>query len=292
MSTPEPPVSAGAPEPSPIYRVSGIGRPVDPAYPTNKALLILMAAALVLGALWSLRGGASVGGAALAGLGAALLAFLSWALTRELSPDDDPAAFVAMALALAAWARVGGQSLMFLVVAMGAVRIVNRSTGKAAELADGLILVAIFSAMAWLNSWACGVVGALALALDAGLPRAGTQAARPRHLVFAGVVAAVTVARVVVGVEPLRVPAHLPVFGTIAGLALLVGLFYPQPRSRCDLGGHPLVEIRVRAGLLLAVLLVALGAIDGGVDQFELGALWACLMGVVLGAPVMLLRRR
>ena len=41
----------------PVYRFSGIGRPVDPAYPTNRAILLLLALALVVGAALAVRAG-------------------------------------------------------------------------------------------------------------------------------------------------------------------------------------------------------------------------------------------
>src|SRR5687767_1116546 len=90
----------------PCYRFSGIARPIDPAYPTNKAVLLFAPVVFLLGATFAYVGGSSFGQILLAGCNAALLLFLAWALTRELSPDDNPAAFVAVGIALAVWPRV------------------------------------------------------------------------------------------------------------------------------------------------------------------------------------------
>jgi hypothetical protein len=275
------------------YRYSGLARPVDPNYPTNKAVLILVPSLLVLGAAHRFFvGGADLEMAALAGLNLGLLGFICWALTRELSPDDNPAAFVAMALAVLAWLRVGNQSFLIPAVILMDVRLVNRSTGKAAEISDSVIVTLGIGAMTWFVSWSCAVVGALALILDALLPCPGNQPTRRRHLGFALALVVVAVVRVVVGAEPPRLPAHLPVFATIAGLCALAVILYPRPRSVGDVDGMPLSRARVRAGLGVGLLATVLVSVDGGVELMKAGGLWACILAVPLGLVVLALRRR
>jgi hypothetical protein len=274
----------------PVYRLSGVARPVEPRFPTNKAVLVLMPLVFVLGA--ALRGseGASWVDAGLAGLEAALLLFLAWALTRELSPDDNPAAFLAAGFALAGWARVGEQSLLILAATLLAVRLVNRSTGLPAKLGDSLIITVGFASLAWFVSWTCGVVGALALALDAVLP--SKLEARRIHLLGAGLVALVVVARVVVGVADPQLPAHLPVFATIAGLGFVAALAYPKPSSVGDVDGQPLVPARVRVAFALGVLAAVLVSLDGNIPLQRVAGLWACVLASALGLPIVWLRRR
>jgi hypothetical protein len=273
----------------PAYRWSGVARPVDPRYPTNKAVLVLVPAVLILAGVAALLGGVSLLDAGLAGLHAGLLAFLVWALTRELSPDDNPAAFLAVAIALAAWARVGPQSLALLAAALIAARLVNRSTGLPAKLGDSLLLTLGFALLTWSVSWTCGVVGALALLLDALAP--SKLEARRRHLACAAVLAAVLAARVLVGIDALVLPAHLPVFASIAGLGVLAVALYPTPRSVGDIDQSPLVPARVRAGLALGLLTAALASLDGGLALQQVAALWGCVLAVALGLPVVWLRR-
>lgn len=114
-----------------IYRFTSIGRPIDPAYASNRAVLWLMPVGAVLFAAlrWYASGAdAGLGSAAITGL---LLVFGAWALARELAPDDNPAAFLATAIAFVAAAFVGSGSLLLVFVALFLVRIVNRSTGLA-----------------------------------------------------------------------------------------------------------------------------------------------------------------
>ncbi|PRQ01096.1 hypothetical protein ENSA5_27780 [Enhygromyxa salina] len=276
----------------PAYRLSGLARPVDPTYSTNMAMAVLAVVGIVVAAIYAFVGGANPGAALLTGLNVGLIVFFSWALTRELSPDDNPAAFVAVALALAVWPRVGAQSILLLAAALLAARLVNRSTGKAAELGDTALATVGFAALAWWVSWTVGVVGAVALSLDAVLARPGDQPARRRHLGCAVGLALVTAARVIVGVEAPKLPAHLPVFASIAGLCALAVLLYPRPSSVGDVDRRPLSRARVRGGLAMGLLAAALVSLDGGIELERAAALWACVLAVPLGLPIVALRRR
>ena len=275
----------------PAYRFSGLCRSIDPAYLTNKAVLLFAPVAFLLGALYAYYGGFEVGETLSAGFNASLLLFFAWALTRELSPDDNPAAFVAAGIALALWPRVGPQSILTLAVLLMAARIVNRSTGKAATLVDSVIATAGFGAMAWLSSWVFGVVGIAALTLDGLMRPAGNQPRRRYHLAFAALLMMVTGARWITGVPALGLPPHLPAFATIVGLAVLAIFLYPRPYSVGDVDKRPLVHARVRAALALGLLGIVLLSVDQGVNLFELVGAWSCLVAIPLTLPFVLARR-
>lgn len=276
----------------PVFRFSGIARPIDPAYPTNKAVLLFAPVVFLLGAIYAYFGGANFVDIVLAGLNASLLLFFTWAVTRELSPDDNPAAFLAVGIALIVWPRVGLQSILTLAAVLIAARLVSRSTGKPATMLDSVLVTLGFGAMAWFSSWTFGVIGALALALDAVLPVAGSQAPRRDHFAFAAALVGVTVARLMMGVEPLRVPAHLPVWALIAGLCAIAVWQYRRPRSVGDVDQRRLVHERVRCALSLGLASAVLLTLDGGVDLFRIVGLWACVLAVPLGLPFALRRRR
>jgi hypothetical protein len=277
------------------YRFSGIGRPVDPSYATNRAILLLGLAGFAVAAAVELMAGAGWWAAGLSAGNAGVTVFLSWALTRELAPDDDPAAFVSVGLAGVGWYLLGSQSLLAPVVLLMAVRVVNRSTGKAAEPTDTLLLLPLFGFAAWTVSWTLGLVGAVALALDGTLTRAPGQRARRDHLWLSALLVAVAAARVLVGVPGVRVPVGslLPMLlAALAALAGAVALVHPTPRSLGDVDGQPLQSVRVRSALLLGVLATVLVTLDAGVATGRLGLLWSCVAGTVVGFPFLLARRR
>jgi hypothetical protein len=275
-----------------VFRFSGLARPIDPAYPTNKAVLLFAPVVFLLGALYAYFGGAALVEILLAGLNAALLLFFAWALTRELTPDDNAAGFLAVGIALVAWPRVGPQSILTLAAIMVVARVVNRSTGKPATILDSVLVSLGLGAMAWFTSWTFGLIGALACSLDAILPVAGTQARRRDHLGFAAALVGVTVVRLVLGVEALRLPAHLPVWTLIAGLCGLAIWLYPRPRSVGDVDQRRLVHARVRGALAVGLLSAVLLSIDEGVNLFRIVGVWACVLAVPLGLPFLRRRRR
>lgn len=276
----------------PVFRFSGLARPMDPAYATNKAVLLFAPVVFLLGATYAYLGGAVLVDILLAGLNASLLLFFTWALTRELTPDDDAAAFVAVGIALVTWPRVGPQSILTLASILVLARLINRSTGKAATMLDSVLVTLGIGAMAWFSSWTFAVLGALAFLLDALMPVAGTQERRRDHLAFAAVLGGVTVARMMIGNEPLRIPAHFPVWAMIAGLCVIASWLYPRPRSVGDVDQRPLVHERVRGALTLGLISALLLSIDGGIDLFGIVGLWACVLAVPLGLPFVLRRRR
>ncbi len=275
----------------PTYRFSGIGRPVDPAYRTNRAILFLLPVALVGGAIRALLAGSGVVDAGLSSANGAVALFLSWALTRELSPDDNAAAFAAAGLAWLGWALAGRQSLMIAVVVLIAVRIVNRSTGKASMPSDTVLLLPLFVFAGWTESWTLAVVGAAAFALDGVLPAAPGQAKRSSHRGIAVLLLAFAAVLVAFGTSGLRAdwPVGL-VLLLVAVFAAAVGLVCPEPRSCGDVDGLPLVRVRVRAGLLLGVFAAVLVTVDAGVEIARLGVLWSGLAGTVVGWPFLLRR--
>lgn len=111
-----------------MYRFTSIARPIDPAYLTNRALLIVLPIAGLLSAGLALF--FDVGdGPLTAAFSGALAAFAAWALTRELAPDYNGAAFVALAFAWVANIAFGARQVLLLFVAMVLVRVINRSTG-------------------------------------------------------------------------------------------------------------------------------------------------------------------
>ena len=111
-----------------IYRFTSIARPVDPAYLTNRALLIVLPVVGLFGA--GLAFLQDTGGNLLsAALSAVLVVFAAWALTRELAPDYSGAAFVALAFAWVANIAFGTRLVLLPFAALVLVRVVNRSTG-------------------------------------------------------------------------------------------------------------------------------------------------------------------
>ena len=279
--------------PFPIHRITSIGRPLDPAYATNRAVLWLMPAGGALAALaWMLRGRGDPIAAGAAAIVAAAAVFGAWALTRELAPDDNPAAFVSVGLAFATWLLAGAPSLLILFVTLFLARVINRTVGLPARITDSI-------AVAGMTVWVAltvpgpllGVVGALAFAGDAVL-----RDARRRQWIFAAVCLAGTAVALRRGLGPYDAApltaAHVwPIaIVSVAYVAVIVRTRHVE--SSGDATGAPLSPSRVRAGMWIG-LLVALQALTAGAAGLEATSLvWASLAGVVLGRTGGWVRRR
>lgn len=142
-----------------IRTLSGLGRPLDFAYPTNRWIAGITV--VVFLAAWGLIGvGTEQWAAASAdALRLALAVFLAWAVCRELDPDRDRSALAAAVLCAAALSilplAAGAQEawspgIAECFVLLLALRVLNRTTGAPATLADaaGLLALGVWLAVA------------------------------------------------------------------------------------------------------------------------------------------------
>ncbi len=274
MSTEEKPTPAG------IYRFTSIARPVDPAYPTNRALLIVAPIGAAVFAVLALLG--VVDAAPLSAmLSALLIGFAAWAFTRELTPDDDAAAFVALALAWVMSAVTGATGVLLTFAALFLARIVNRTTGLAARPWD-IVMVGGFVLWA---SWNLGqpllaLTGALAFAIDARLART-----RALPVAAAVVFAGFSIWLFAEGGFELRLWDAAWLVPAIAlAAAVVTNVLSGAPRSRGDVYQELLSTTRVRAGLVIGGLVAAQSLLHG--VPWQADVIWACVAAVPLSAAV------
>ena len=271
------------PEHEGVYEITSIGRPLDPAYPTNRAVLGLLPLAAVVAGGLAAGGGAGVVGVLARAAGGALAVFGSWALAREIAPDDEIAgAFLAPALGFVAYLTLEA-ALVPLFAALFFARVVARTTGLAATGLDSLFVTALALFAAWRagSPWPASV-GAVAFALDAVFASGGA-----RQWLFTGLCAAGAVALTSAGLAPDIVPVQPALVPRIAGTVVVVGVIAliaatHSVSARGDATGQPLSAARVR-GAQAVTLLTALATAASGSAGVEAGALvWATLAAVVV----------
>ena len=263
-----------------IYKYTSIGRPLEPAYPSNKAVLILMPLGALLGAIAAWMDGQSGVQLLQQAISFLLIVFGAWALARELDPDDHTAAFISMAAAVFAALVVDAPGILLVFATLGLVRIVNRSTGLVARMGDSVIvmllaLLVIYST----KSPFFGIVAALAFILD------GTLKEPLRHQwVFGLVCLGGTIVYMVdhdIGIAHLSAPESL--FGWLALLFLLIfalnTLLLKKVHSRGDINGKKLDLSRVRG--VMAVGLFA--ALQGIMRPDEVVIIVATIAGICIG---------
>ncbi len=274
-----------------MYRFTSIARPVDPSYLTNRALLILLPilALLSAGVASLMDTGSGPVSAAFVG---ALVAFVAWALTRELAPDYNDVAFVALAFAWVGSAVLDMHQVLLAFVALLLVRLVNRSTGLPFRPFDTF---SVFGLCTWaaMNTGQPLIllVAALAFALDAFLDK-------PLRLHYLGAGASLAVFGWMLFGDAGLVASDLTprdwwLLGASAlGLGMVV-LAAPVPVSYCDTSPDRLDRVRVNGGLLVGWLLAVQTVITNGPSAWLETPVWVCVIAVLLsGARAALVNRR
>lgn len=254
-------------------RFSSIGRPIDPRYPTNQAIVAIAVLAFGAGTIYQTVQGAGTIAALKWGAYAGGTGFLAWALARELDPDHPYAAFIASALALGLLA-LGTPALLFSFWALLMLRVVNRSCGPPATWLDATLATGLALWLVHQGMWSVGIIMALAFMADGLLPTAN-----PRQYIFA---AATLVGTIVLGDSPTGGGLSNVQWGVVIVASLLMLLVIATTRSMQapgDQTGVPLQAPRVRTAQALALLVAtALVLLHGNFTDSM--PLWAAMLGV------------
>ncbi len=263
-----------------IYQFTSVGRPLDPAFPTNRAVLILMPMSAVLGAVLSWIQSGDPWQALQQALVYALLIFLAWALAREFAPDDNPAAFISLSGGLVVALASSSPGLMTAFVTLGLVRIVNRTTGLAARRTDSIALMALSIVTIYATaSPLFGGVAALAFILDGSL----REPLRQQWLYGLICLGASVVYMVDHGIGPTHLSVPDSLFEWLALLFMLIFalniILTRTVRSKADTGGRALEVNRVRAGMAIGLL----AALQGIHEPAEVAVIVAAIAGICIG---------
>jgi hypothetical protein len=245
-----------------MYRYTSIGRPLDPAYPSNRAVLIILPLAAILGAILSWNAGDGAVEILREGLSFLLIVFGTWALARELFPDDGPAAFISMGLGLVAALAFDAPGILILFTTLGLVRIVNRSTGLAARKTDSIIvMLLVFAVIYSTESPYFGAVAALAFILDGMLKEPLRHQWVFGLICFGGMI--VYMVDHDVGLDYFSAPDSLAEWLSVAVMIVLAldMLLLKEVRSHSDTGAKPLDLGRVKGGMAIVLAAALIGLV-------------------------------
>lgn len=130
-----------------MKKVISLGRAIDMAYPSNRAIVIITALAFPLA--WVVYRDFS------SALSVALGLFLAWAVTLELQPESSVPAFLALPLILAGaviWGKPGNLLLMLWLILL--MRMINGCTGIPLTKNDFILVGALSIWLSWSLQWA------------------------------------------------------------------------------------------------------------------------------------------
>ena len=247
---------------------------------SGRAVLAGSVLAAIAGGALALRNGEGAGSALQQSLVFLLAVFATWALARELDPDDPSAAFIAMAVGLAVVLAAPSPDLLIAFTTLGLMRIVNRSSGLAARKTDSVLLVVLSVAVMYVSdSPFFGLVAALAFFLD------GSLREPLRHQwVFGLVSIGATVVYMVdhdIGLAYFSAPGSLIEWLTLLSVLLLAldALLPGEVKARGDF-----TDRRLDPGRVHGAVAVALAATLQGLNRpGQLAVIIAAIAGICIG---------
>lgn len=265
-----------------IRTITSLGRAVDPAYRTNRAITLLALVAAAAMSAFRILSGDPPPASLSAGAAVGFALFLTWAVARELDPAHDLSAFVGVGLAPLGMLFLGTPSLLLVLWLLLALRLVNRTVGLPATPLDSLAVLGLGTWLSWQGDWLVAPITALAFLLD------GLLAPPLRyHLVFS--ILSFAAAGIMALWRGQEVPARnitLPLTLALALTSLLFGVVIATTRevqATGDATGEPLNPARVRAAQILTLLAASLYVVWGGEPgAVALLPVWASMAGVGL----------
>ena len=236
---------------------SALGRPLDPGYISN--LVAVLGALATAVASWILSGVLDISFAA-SPLGAAGAVFLAWAIAREIDPDRNESAYLAMVIAFTLSIFWAPSLLLGFGVLIG-TRLVSATVGLPLRNADCLALVGfgVLMGLGWTSTSGVVAIVAGVLLADGFSRRAWITSALTTAA--AAVTLWVRSAEMVWESPGLGGPAI--VIGLVA--ALVVSLPVPEPAVTTDVGNRSIARRSIalsRITLLGTCLLYTSDAAD------------------------------
>jgi len=254
---------------------SGITRGFDLSYPSNRFILAVTPAAGIVSGVVTLLAGDGWGTAVRNGFGAGGLAFVSWALTRELHPDRVALATVAAIVAPFAM-LVGEPDLLASATVMLVARVLAGTTGRWIHWFDVALIVAIAAPVAW-RPTGPGVLSASAIALAGVIPLQDRR--RSRLAVASGTLA------VLAGYAWWSIDFAVDGETWMVAVAVLAVLAAVGPRrvaGGTDRSGDAVSPRRVQAARGFALIAAAAAATTA--DPAAMAPVWVAL--AVIGADL------
>jgi hypothetical protein len=231
------------------YRLTSINRPLDPNYPTNRLIILIGVVVLIISSLFHFSANNTASTSIIYGTKAGISIFLVWAISREVDPDREIAAFVPVILSLIPVMIYGMQPLLALYWLLLVLRIVNRSTGSKAGILDILTALLIGLYISYEVIWIVGILTAAAFFIDSRI------SAPERVHLLASIIMAVFTLFIISGGNNIAI-ADISLMRTLALISMIL-LFLPfivsseKPKSKGDRTREPLEAIRVKMGDIL-----------------------------------------
>jgi len=143
------------------YEITTLGRKLDPEYPNNRLIIQLATLVTISALVFDLIINTEISASFVYGIKAGITTFLLWAISREIDPDHESAAFIPVIFTLPHVIIYGLHPIFPLTWFLLLLRLVNRSTGAKAGIIDSLAILSIGAFLTYQLSWVFGTISAL-----------------------------------------------------------------------------------------------------------------------------------
>ncbi len=263
-----------------IDKISSIGRPLDFNYKTNKAIVIITTITIMFGFVLSILKEFTISNVILLGVSFGITFFVSWAISREIDPDNSISAFIGLIplfIILFFWIETNIIILFWLLISL---RIINRTTGLPARIFDSGMLFVISVLMSYFYSPIFGLLSTIVFLFDAKLIDG-----QKFQLIFASLSLFLSIIFFTINNQVFV----LPIFSTLQLLSILIiaivfafiSYFTKDVKSKGDKNNEPLSLSRIRAAqifILFSVLLMSF--VEIGLTAMI--PVWCVLLGVII----------
>ena len=263
-----------------IDKISSIGRPLDFNYKTNKAIVIITTITIMFGLVLSILNEFTIPNVILTGVSFGITFFVSWAISREIDPDNSISAFIGLIplfTILFFWIETNIIILFWLLISL---RIINRTTGLPARIFDSGMFFVISFLMSYFYSPIFGFLAAIVFLFDTKLING-----QKFQLIFASLSLLLSIIFFTINNQVFV----LPIFSMIQLLSILIiaivfaliSYFTKDVKSKGDKNNEPLSLSRIKAAqifILFSVLLTSF--VEIGLTAMI--PVWCGLSGVII----------
>ncbi|MDT8356945.1 MAG: hypothetical protein RQ758_00415 [Methanomicrobiaceae archaeon] len=212
-------------------------------------ILVIASVGFLAGLGIGISEGMDSGGIMLSGFVPAASVFLAWALGREIYPEEEISALIAATFFLIAFPLLPRPDVITLLWVLLVLRILNRTAGSPANLADLSLVFLLTLWPLWQGNAVAGLITAGALIVDGLL---GDPGSRRFSIAMAIIIVTVIMAFLTEKILIFTPPFSLSVTALGAASLLFLPVIMSSTRARGD-SGKTLSTVRVRAGQLAAL---------------------------------------
>jgi len=276
-----------------MNQISALARPLDINYRSNRNMLLIFLLVLILGTAFQWFTGQVFLQSLWWGARAAFVVFLSWALGRELDPDINTTAMLAIPFSLATFYLYGDFNWLLLLAWLMMMRIGSHICGQSVKLTDALLVTGLAVYLIWRGDYVIGFALTLVFLANYQL-----TPPHPRSLWYAVVSFILSILALIFSPQEGAVFSYDNYWmGSIIASGLLFLLFvirdYKRPRSTEDYRVQALSGSRMQASQLIVLLgLLFAYFLQGQASVVSTAPLWATLVASVLVRIYQFLTRR